>query len=351
MGNTIKLLLVSQLAGIVIFTMIDFFDHLDVFTETFSKFGLGLAYVALKIPYYFNLILPLSFLIAILVLIIIMIRGNEVIVVRTAGISTLSLMKPLLSFSLVLVLLSFVLSEWVVPLTSSAAEYLFRVRIKEDQSYVVFKNDKIWFKRGNTVCNIDFFDAKKDEIRGLTVLEISNTYSLQRRYDAKHGSWKGGRWEFTDVAERTFKNDEIASKSVHKTMTGLISEPPSVFKIVDKNPEEMSYQELERYIGRLKRNGHDVRRYMVDLYNKLSFPFINVIMVLVAFSVGLRYSKTKNVSKGIFTGICLGVSYWAFHSTALSFGYKETFPPLFAAWLSNLLFFSFGIIGIVTVRT
>ena len=90
---------------------------------------------------------------------------------------------------------------------------------------------------------------------------------------------------------------------------------------------------------------------MVDLDNKISFPFINVIMVLAGFSVGLRYSKTKNVSKGIFSGICVGISYWGFHSIALSFGYKEAFPPLFAAWLSNMLFFSLGIIGIVTVRT
>ena len=67
---------------------------------------------------------------------------------------------------------------------------------------------------------------------------------------------------------------------------------------------------------------------MVDLDNKISFPFINVIMVLAAFSVGLRYSKTKNVSKGIFSGICLGISYWGFHSIALSFGYKEAFPAL-----------------------
>ena len=129
-------------------------------------------------------------------------------------------------------------------------------------------------------------------------------------------------------------------------MAGLISEPPSVFKIVDKNPEEMSYRELERYIAKLRRNGHDVRRYMVDLDNKISFPFINVIMVLAAFSVGLRYSKTKNVSKGIFSAFALGMLYWFIHSIALSFGYTERFPPLFAAWFSNMLFFSFGIIGI-----
>ncbi len=353
--NTIKLLLISELAGIIIFTMIDFFDHLDIFTQSFSKFVLGISYVALNIPNNFNLLMPLAFLVAILVHIIMMIRGNEVIVVRTAGISTLSLMKPLIWFSLVLVVLSFCLSEWIIPYSSSSAEYILRVKIKEDQTYVVFKNDKIWFKRGGQVCNIDFYDVKKDVIKGLTVLELSNEYAIKKRYDAKIGVWKGddkkGQWLLSDVTERTFGNDGIESRTTHKSMTGLITEPPSVFKIVDKNPEEMSYKELKRYIERLRRNGHDARRYMVDLDNKISFPFINVIMVLAAFSVGLRYSKTKNVSKGIFSGICLGISYWGFHSIALSFGYKEAFPPLFAAWLSNMLFFSFGIIGIVTVKT
>ena len=354
-GTTIRLLLICELAGIIIFTMIDFFDHLDIFTRTFSKFGMGMGYVALNIPNNFNLLLPLAFLISILVLIVMMIRGNEVIIIRTAGISTFSLMKPLLGLSLVLMVLSFALSEWVIPYTSSSAEYVLRVRIKEDQTYVVFKNDKIWFKRGNQICNIDFYDVKKDEIRGLTVLELSDTYSIQKRYDAKTGVWKGddkkGQWIFTDVVERTFKNDGIESRTVYKTMAGLVTEPPSLFKIVDKSPEEMSYRELERYITKLKRNGHDVRRYMVDLDNKVAFPFINIIMVLAGFSVGLRYSKTKNVSKGIFSGICVGFSYWGFDSIALSLGYKEAFPPLFAAWLSNMLFFSLGIIGIVTVKT
>jgi len=113
----------------------------------------------------------------------------------------------------------------------------------------------------------------------------------------------------------------------------------------------MSYRELDHYIDKLRRNGHDVRRYMVDLYDKISFPFINVIMVLAAFSVGLRYAKAKNVSRGVFFGICLGMAYWFIHSIALSFGYSERFPPLFAALFANMLFFAFGVIGIMTVRT
>ena len=113
----------------------------------------------------------------------------------------------------------------------------------------------------------------------------------------------------------------------------------------------MGYRELSRYIRRLQRDGHDIKRYLVDLYDKIAFPFINLIMVFAAFSVGLRYMKTKHISIGIFSGILLGACYWIFHSISLSLGYSEIFPPLFAAWFSNLLFISSGVIGIVTLRT
>lgn len=350
-SETLKLLLVSELVGVAIFTLVDFFEHIDVLTKTLNDFLLGLAYLALRVPAYFSLILPLAFLVAMLILIIMMIRGNEIIIVRTAGVSTFSLMRPLISLSLVLVVLSFSLSEWVVPLTSSFSEYIFRVKIKKEQTYVEFKNDRIWLKRGHTISCIDLFDAGKDEIRGLTVFEMSDDYTIQKRYDAKDGRWKGNAWEFRDVTERTFKNDSIESRTFHNTMSGLIAEPPSVFKVVDKSPEEMSYGELQRYINRLRRNGHDVKKLIVDLDAKISFPFINVIMVLAAFSVGLRYSKAKNISKGIFSGILIGMLYWFSHYIALSFGRSEVFPPWFAAWLSNTLFLSCGIIGIITVRT
>jgi len=280
-----------------------------------------------------------------------MIRENEMIIIRTSGISTISLMKPLVLFSMILIMFSFILSELVIPATTSASEYIYRIKIKKEESYVFFKNDRIWFKRDNVISNIDFFDNKTDTIKGITVLELSKDYFIEKRIDAKEGVWKDGSWIFSDVSERTFGKNGIISKKTYPQLKGIIQEPPSVFKVIEKNPEEMGYKELSRYIKRLRLDGHNVRRYLVDLYNKISFPFINFIMVLVAFSVGLRYSKTKHISMGIFSGMCLGIFCWCFHSVSLSLGYSEIFPPLFAAWFSNFMFFSFGVIGIVTLRT
>ena len=347
----LKYLMMAQFAGLVMFVTIEFLEHMDIFTDSFNSFLLSLVYILLRIPHYFNLLLPLASLISMLILLIMMVRNNEIIAARTSGISTISLMKPFIAFAFALIIFSFIIAEWIMPYAANAAEYLYRVKIKKEDSYVHFKNNRIWFKKDNILSNIDFFDAKKDTITGLTIIELADDFTIKKRIDAKEGTWKDSTWLFTTVIERTFGDNAIQSKKVYSEMKGLIKETPAMLKVGQRNPEEMGYKDLLRYIHRLKREGHDVRRYLVDLYNKMAFPFINLIMVFVAFSVGLRYTKTKHIAKGILVGVCVGILYWFIHNICLSFGYAETFPPFFAAWLSNMLFFSLGIIGVITLRT
>lgn len=343
--------MMAQFAGLVMFVTIEFLEHMDIFTDSFNSFLLSLVYILLRIPHYFNLLLPLASLISMLILLIMMVRNNEIIAARTSGISTISLMKPFIAFAFGLIIFSFIIAEWIMPYAANAAEYLYRVKIKKEDSYVHFKNNRIWFKKDNILSNIDFFDAKKDTITGLTIIELADDFTIKKRIDAKEGTWKDSTWLFTTVIERTFGDNAIQSKKVYSEMKDLIKETPAMLKVGQRNPEEMGYKDLLRYIHRLKREGHDVRRYLVDLYNKMAFPFINLIMVFVAFSVGLRYTKTKHIAKGILVGVCVGILYWFIHNICLSFGYAETFPPFFAAWLSNMLFFSLGIIGVITLRT
>ncbi len=349
--SVLRILALTELAGLVMFLTIEFFEHMDVFTSSLFNFAMSILYLALRMPYYVHLILPLAFLISMLVLLILMVRGNEIVAVRTAGISTAAFMKPFVIISLVLAGFSFLLSEWVIPTASTGSEYVYRVKIKKEEPNVFVKNDRIWFKREYTISNIDYFDTKKDLIKGLTVLELGSDYTIRRRYDAREGVWREGAWVFSDVVERTFDENGKVTRKTYKSLRNLLHEPPAVFKVAERNPEEMGYKELSKYIMRLQRDGHDIRRYLVDLYNKVAFPFINLVMVFAAVSVGFRYTKTRNIARGVFMGICLGILYWFFHSVSLSLGYSEIFPPLFAAWFSNLVFLSAGIVGVMTLRT
>ena len=68
-----------------------------------------------------------------------------------------------------------------MPYAANAADYLYRVKIKKEDSYVHFKNDRIWFKRNNILHNIDYYDVKKDLIKGLTVIELADDFSIKKR--------------------------------------------------------------------------------------------------------------------------------------------------------------------------
>ena len=70
--SAIKFLVITEMAGLVMFITIEFFEHMDVFTTSLSNFMLSLVYICLRAPYYVNLILPLAFLISMLVLLILM---------------------------------------------------------------------------------------------------------------------------------------------------------------------------------------------------------------------------------------------------------------------------------------
>lgn len=349
-STTLKLLFLCEFAGVAIYSIIEFFEHLDVFATSLDNFLLSLLYISARVPYSATLILPLAFLISMLITFIIMVRNNEIMIIRSSGISTLFFIRPLFYLSCLLTILTFFLKESFAPQAYRVSEFIYKVKIKKEEPFISVKNDRIWLKKGNKIARIEYLDAKKELMKEITVLELSPDYTIKKRFDAKEGIFTGSTWVFTDVVERIFEENGSAEKKYYPLLLGLVSEPPDTFRNLERNPEEMSFKELNGYIERLRENGYNAKKYLVDLYNKISFPFINVIMVMIACSIGLRYSKARNIARGLFSGIVIGASYWFFHSVCLSLGYSEIFPPVFSAWLTNIVFFSTGIIGILTLR-
>ena len=57
----IRLLFITELGGIIMFVTIEFFEHMDIFTQSFSNFLFSIMYLLLRSPFYIHLILPLVF--------------------------------------------------------------------------------------------------------------------------------------------------------------------------------------------------------------------------------------------------------------------------------------------------
>lgn len=63
----------------------------------------------------------------------------------------------------------------------------------------------------------------------------------------------------------------------------------------------------------------DVTRYMVQLYSKLAFPLVHVIMALVAIPFALVSPRSGGRATGIGVAIVIAVGSWVVHSVALGF--------------------------------
>ncbi len=120
---------------------------------------------------------------------------------------------------------------------------------------------------------------------------------------------------------------------------------------IQKPVNAMSFRELRDYIVQLEAAGFQIRKYLVELYSKLSFPLVNLVMVLVAIPFALQAPRGAVVSSGSDSRSCIMAGYLVVHYVALAFARADLLPPLIAAWTANVIFMGLGVSLLLRART
>jgi lipopolysaccharide export system permease protein len=129
-----------------------------------------------------------------------------------------------------------------------------------------------------------------------------------------------------------------------------LEETPEELLTVGKDPEEMRYAELQRFIGTIERSGGDPAEFEVGLAHKISLPL--AVLVIVLFGAPLSTS-TQRGGTAFGVGISLGVTmvYLMMFKVGEAIGESGVIHPLVAAWSPNALFFAAAIVLLSRVRT
>jgi lipopolysaccharide export LptBFGC system permease protein LptF len=78
----------------------------------------------------------------------------------------------------------------------------------------------------------------------------------------------------------------------------------------------------------------------VDLYTKISYPLINLIMLLIGLPFAFKMGK-RGALYGMAISVVLGIMFWALFNLFTAMGGYGILPPMLAAW-APILFFGFG---------
>lgn len=84
--------------------------------------------------------------------------------------------------------------------------------------------------------------------------------------------------------------------------------------------------------------------FRIEYHKKYSIPFAALSFVVLAFPLGL-YSKRSGRGVGFGIGLLIATVYWAMLIGGQTFGTQRMFfPPVFAMWAPNVLFFIVGVV-------
>lgn len=334
-----KYFAVVLLMVIVIYLSIDVFGRLDNLMEARLSLAEMFLFFAYKVPLIVSQVTPAAVLLGVLIVFGIMSKNNEIIALKSAGVSLQYLLLPILVIGLLLSSGLFVFSEGLVPITTTRANALMEER--GDSRQVMRSREKnIWLKQHRAIMNIQYYHPSEKVIRGVSAMFFDADFHLIRRIDAQRGIYREGQWVlFSGMLQRLEPGSDAHETEFFQEKQVNLAFSPEDLKKVSRSAEEMSFSRLRRYVEKVAREGYDATHYRVDLYAKTAFPAVCLIMGLLGAAIALRGKTREGMAVSFAYGIITAFIYWSLYSFCLSLGYGGVLPPFWAAWMVNLIFF------------
>lgn len=347
-GLYLKVWLVIILGAPFLFIIFKLTDDLDKYlARGLSVQQVLLAYVY-DFPYQMSLSLPVASLFGAVFAVALMSRHFEVTAAKASGVSFYRLIAPMLLLGALVSVAGLGLGE-LVPVTNRLRAEALQERARSSR---LIRTRFVYGADGGRAYTIKRLSAEEGEIQDIVIdREGTGAEYPTYRIFAPKAEWHDDRWLLLDgyinfLPEQnravTFAFDTLHHSDFSETPQELLAEP--------KDPEEMNYAELGRFIESIERSGGDARKLEVERMLKIALPVAGFIVVLFGSALG---NNTGRAGPAMGVGIALAtvLIYLLSVRIAQGLGAGGVLPPGLAAWLPNLLFLGFGVVLLGRTRT
>jgi lipopolysaccharide export system permease protein len=331
-------LCLSLFLGLSLF--VDFFDRLKDFIKYAAPPSAILRYFFFKAPLFVTQAAPAAALTASLLSLGLLSRHKEILALKSCGISSLQIARPIVLAAGVLSIAVWGWNEFIVPYAFHMSRYINTVEIKGKTFKGLFHEQGFWYHGAQAFYHIDHFDSRKNILFGLTIYTLDGHFRLRSLVEASQARWHEGQWHFENLRAKS-----LYTETTLPALAGQIRLPekPEDFALVDMEADEFSSQQLRTHIADLQRKGLETIRYQVDLELKGAVPLATLAMALIGIALVVPGAKQLTLPTALGLSLIVGFSYWIFLALTVSLGHSGALSPFFAAWLANGVAFLLGI--------
>ncbi len=271
---------------------------------------------------------------------------SELIAMRALGLSVMRIFRAMLYAGILLVMMAFLLGEFVAPVGERAA-HTMQAQMQSGNTFVTVEHN-IWVRNGKYFIHISRV-LPNQVLRNVSVYKIENADKLISVINARQARFVDQRWILEGVVKTRLESNAVISTQLGKLVINHLF-PPRLLGLLDIQPESMSLGSLMEYIDYLRDNHLNAAIYELAFWQRLTLPISTLTMLMLALPFVFGSLRSGGTGQRLFVGVLLGLGFYFLNRLSNQLGLVYGLPPFLSASLPIIVFTTFGLLGLRRVH-
>jgi lipopolysaccharide export system permease protein len=345
--------------NVVFFTFVFLMAQMLKITDLIVNYSVGLFSILkillFSIPYFLMYVVPMSVMLAVLLTFLRMNGDNEIIAMKTGGISLYRMLPPVLLFCLGACALAFYMSAFGAPASKQAIKDLtftifsqnLDIGLKERTFNDSFQGVMLYVNevdsKNKLLVNVFIEDKREKDMvttvvapRGKLFSEAGNLVYHLRLFD--------GRINQVSIEKRSAQSITFDTYDIRLDLSKALE----TVENRAKRWKEMTLVELHRFLRAEAGGEASLVKPRIRFHGIIAMPFACFALGILAVPLGIQPKSTRR-SIGLVVGVLFFLLYYLVLSAGHVFGETGRLSPALAMWTPNIVMGSLG--GFLLLRS
>ena len=329
----VKTTLLALFSLVLLFSFFALVDQLDAIGR--GNYGVWqmLGYVLLTVPRLSLELFPIATAIGSMTAFALLAKHNELVILRTHGMSLLRCALSLTGGALILLVIMLILGEGVTPHSEQQAKHLRTVSLSKQINLP--STTGFWSRSANQFINIRTLHPD-DSITGIYLYTFDDNHKLQKSVTAARGRYYGDHWIVERISQSTI-TDEYVTVTQKASAHWDHLPSPDVIKMAIFKPQSLSFFDLGEYINYLDASTQSNILYKHAWWAKITHYLSIIVMGLIALPLVARLDNVTAVGQRVFLGCLIGVAFHIINQIAGEMSVVYMFNPAISSLLPTTL--------------
>jgi lipopolysaccharide export system permease protein len=342
----LKKLLSTFFFAIMLFTVISVVVDISEKTDDFVKSGLSFTQIIMQyyigfIPYIIAFLFPLFVFLAVVFFTSKMAARTEVIAILSSGVSFRRYLRAYFVGGAFLGLILWWADRIIVPKANQIrTDFQAKYVDNNPQNPGITQLSHVHFRIDTfTYAGMNYYDTLRKTGSGFFLYKLNDSGTVVYNLRAESIQWDTAtkKWRLDNLVERTMHGLTHTIKQEIQRKTNYNFQPQELsndFYIQDK----LTTPKLDEYIKREKlRGGEGVNTLEVERYRREATPVAVFLLTIIGACIASRKIRGGS-GVHLALGIAISAVYIIANQFSTVFSTKGHLPPIWAAWIPNIIF-------------